>query len=152
MEGYKDCPHYMDAERHWEEYQRLVEKAREEIVSGMKGLFPNSESVIQSLSVQITNAAELKAEIDLAKKEALMYPILQVKRSREGNEALTTNPIHEVVRVKRATYNQMLRDLGFRVNPEKVETSIGKNEVTVEESGSNDPAADFVRKTLEGIS
>jgi ATP-dependent DNA helicase RecG len=38
------------------------------------------------------------------------------------------------------------------VNPEKVETSIGKNEVTVEESGTNDPAADFVRKTLEGLS
>ena len=34
----------------------------------------------------------------------------------------------------------------------QVETSIGKNEVTVEESGTNDPAADFVRKTLEGLS
>ena len=63
-----------------------------------------------------------------------------------------TGDLAAAVRVKRATYNQMLRDLGFRVNPEKVETSIGKNEVTVEESGTNDPAADFVRKTLEGLS
>lgn len=148
MENYQECPHYKEAERRNAEWEAAKEAAKAEIIGGMRALGLVPENVL----VQIENAAAMKADLDDARREARMYPRLQLKESREGNKSYVGNPIHEQVRTMAATYAAMLRDLGFGVKTEKVITKIGDAAVQSEDAASEDARrkVDDFRDTILG--
>lgn len=120
---YTLCPHYQREAAKDAEWDAEVEKAKREIVEQMKGLGLNPENVM----IQIENAAETRAELVFARREARRYPRVQVKTSREGNDSFVTNPIHDKVRDLAATFDAMLKGLGFGAKTEKVVTKIGES-------------------------
>jgi hypothetical protein len=146
-----DCEFYRRAMADEERWQKDYEAAKEAIMEGMRKLLPDADEVIGSLQVQIENAAELRADTLAASREARHYPQLQQQISREGHKTWVTNPIHERVRTMRATYAAMLKDLGLRVNPEKVQTSIGKEAGRAAVAQGGAPAAAFVGSILEDL-
>ena len=148
---YKDCPHYKmaaDADKEWTDE---VEKAKKDIIAQMKGLGLNPENVM----IQIENAAETRAELLAARKEARRYPRVQVKTSREGNDTFVTNPIHDKVRELSATFDAMLKGLGFGAKVEKVQTKIGEASPAGDDASLDNPrgrtADDFRRSVLDTL-
>lgn len=140
MNEFTECPHYRKAEQRNKEWAEAMERAKKEIIDGMRalGLVP------ENAMVQIENAAAMKADLDDARMEARQYSRLQLKESREGHVSYVTNPIHEQVRTMAATYANMLKDLGFGVKMEKVVTKIG--EVA---TGQTDDAAYDSRRQVD---
>lgn len=146
------CPFRADAERRLAELEQMVSEEREKIVRCLRGLYSDADAAVECLGAAIDNAAAQGAKIRLVEREAVMYPMLQIKKSREGNDSYVLNPIHENLRTMRATYKSMLEALGIKADPGKVETSIVRGKGAVQEGPNGDgPTGGFVRNFLEGL-
>ena len=150
--NYEECPHFQRSRAMEDEWAAEVEKAKLAIVEQMRGLGLNPDTVM----IQIENAAETRVELLAARKEARRYPRVQVKTSREGNDSFVTNPIHDKVRELAATFDAMLKNLGFGAKVEKVQTKIGEtsgvdNATNGTEAGRGRTADDFRAAVLESL-
>lgn len=149
--NYTECPHFQMAKYRDEEWEAEVEKAKAAIVEQMRGLGLNPDTVM----IQIENAAETRVELLAARREARRYPRVQVKTSREGNDSFVTNPIHDKVRELAATFDAMLKNLGFGAKVEKVQTRIGDaasdGREGNEDAGRGRTADDFRAAVLESL-
>lgn len=146
------CPFRIAADKRLQEYAAMVAEEREKIEKCLRGLYSDADAAVECLSAAIDNAAAQGAKIRLVEREALMYPMLQVKKSREGNDSFVLNPIHENLRTMRATYKSMLEALGIKADPGKVETSIVRGKGVATETNTGDgPTGGFVRNFLESL-
>ena len=151
VSDFSECPHYRKAVADDAAWTAEVEKAKTAIVEQMRGLGLNPDTVM----IQIENAAETRVELLAARKEARRYPRVQMKTSREGNDSFVTNPIHDKERELAATFDAMLKNLGFGAKVEKVQTRIGDaasdGREGNEDAGRGRTADDFRAAVLESL-